>query len=71
MSFFNRSAKEHEQRLQEAMRRNLSKQQLKKYQHALEQAQFLEEKRAVGCIAFFACSMEQVKERILENGFKI
>lgn len=43
----------------------------KRYLHALEQREFLDKIIEKGWVWFFASSVEQVKERLLENGINL
>ena len=63
MSFFDRSLKNLKERFVKASIKNSN---TKKYQHAIEQKQFIIDVEKNWWIWFFACSVEQVKEKLKE-----
>ena len=66
MKFFDRDIKTLMEECLKAQMRNLSKQALKKYHHAVEQRAFLDDKIRASGVAFFASSIEEVKEGFSE-----
>lgn len=70
MSFFDRPLDELEKRYAEQLFK-VRKTAPKKYLHALEQRKFLDSIIDEWWIWFFACSLEQVKERLAELNFYI
>jgi hypothetical protein len=69
MKFFDRDIKTLMEECLKAQMRNLSGATLRKYHHAVEQRAFLDDKIRAGGIAFFASSIEEVKEGFKE--FKV
>lgn len=63
MSFFDRDLKDLQERFAKSVIKNSNP---KKYQHALEQKQFLIDVEKNWWIWFFACSVEQVEEKLKE-----
>jgi hypothetical protein len=70
MSFFDRKLPDLKKRFTNAQKRNLSKETLKKYKHAIDQREFLDNVIKNGWVWFFASSVEQVIERLKEEGFE-
>lgn len=66
MSFFDRPIKELRERFAKA---HFTTKNPKKYLHAVEQREFLDSVTANGGTAFFACSIDQAKERLEEDWF--
>jgi len=62
MKFFNRETKEIMEDCIKAQTRNLSGATLRKYHHAVEQSAFLDDKIRAGGVAFFASSIQEVKD---------
>lgn len=71
MAFFDKSIQELKDQFAIAMRSNLTKSTLKKYNHAIEQRAFLDEIIEAGWVGFFASSLEQFIKRMKQNWFKI
>ncbi len=69
MSFFDRELEDLRQRYIQAEIRWISN--IKKYKHAVEQKEFLEDIKIEGWVWFFACSLEQVKEILKENNINL
>ncbi len=65
MRYFDVSLPEAKERY---IRAQLNWKNIKKSRHAFEQKEFLEDIKAEWWIWFFACSLNQVKERLKENG---
>jgi len=65
MSFFDRDLKDLKERYIQAEIKWIKS--IKRYKHALEQKEFLEDIKSEWWVWFFACSLEQVKERLKEN----
>ena len=42
-----------------------------KYIHAISQREYLDEKMSMGAVAFFASSIDEVKERLVEQGINL
>jgi len=57
-------------KLEFARAKMLKKTTADKYEHAMEQQLFLRQIREQGGIAFFACSADMVKEKLIKQGFK-
>lgn len=64
MSFFDRPIEELRERFAKAQ---YTVKNPKKYLHAIEQREFLDEVIANGGTGFFASSIEQARERLIEN----
>lgn len=65
MAFFDRPVVECEKALYEAQYvKRLKKESLRRYQHAVEQARYIEEKIKAGAVAFYASSVDEVKRKL-------
>lgn len=72
MAFFDRPVKVLQDELHDATyNRKVKSGTLKKYQHALEQAQYIEEKIKMWAVAFFACSVQEVERKLRDFGIEI
>ena len=64
MNFFDRDIDTLIMDLCSAQRRRVSASTLRRYRHAIEQAKFIKDINDSWGIGFFACSLEQVKQRV-------
>lgn len=71
MTFFDHDIHNLRKRLAEAQFRGVKKAMLKKYVHAIEQREFLDNIIKSGWIWFFSSSVKQTVERLRENWFLI
>ena len=62
MKFFDRPLEELKQEFIEATRRNIKASTIKRYQHAVEQATYIERVIQEGGVAFYASSIQDVKD---------
>ena len=72
MAFFDRPAHIIEQDYLEAKyHKKLSKSSIEKYEHALEQARFIENEIKHGAVAFYASSVEEVIKKLKDFGISV
>lgn len=69
MKFFDRPLEELKQEFIEATRRNIKASTIKRYQHAVEQATYIERVIQEGGVAFYASSIQDVKDWFSQFGY--
>lgn len=71
MAFFDKPLKELKEQFAIVLRSNLKSSTLKKYQHAIEQREFLDDVIKAWWVWFFVSSLDELVRNLRKNGYRI